>query len=156
VLIASERVSQSTLDDWVDYRRKAALPKKNRREIDMPKSVLTLAAAWAQFDAMVFDGSVINTPKSRGLTIECVATAQLHSSFSLQGRGQKKTASCADNYNESPTPALIWINRAIAWTMVHYGGHGKAPAKAAATRPGAPKCRSSGCSLRNRVATSAT
>jgi hypothetical protein len=33
--------------------------------VDMPKSVLTLAAAWAQFDAMVFDGSVINASKTQ-------------------------------------------------------------------------------------------
>jgi hypothetical protein len=31
----------------------------------MPKSVQTLAAAWAQFDAMVFDGSVINASKTQ-------------------------------------------------------------------------------------------
>jgi hypothetical protein len=31
----------------------------------MPKPVLTLAAAWAEFDAMVFDGSVTSASKTR-------------------------------------------------------------------------------------------
>jgi hypothetical protein len=31
----------------------------------MPKPVLTLAAAWAQFDAIVFDGEVTNASKTQ-------------------------------------------------------------------------------------------
>jgi hypothetical protein len=31
----------------------------------MPKPVLTVAAAWASFDAMVFEGSVANASKTQ-------------------------------------------------------------------------------------------
>jgi hypothetical protein len=46
------------------YARRSVIVGK-RKERQMPKPVLTLAAAWAAFDATIFDGSVTSASKTQ-------------------------------------------------------------------------------------------